>query len=116
MTSLQDFSDDFPFTKEVTRRTWSVYFQDTWDISDTLNLTLGVRHDEYNDFGNATSPRAGLTWAFIKNASLKLLYGEAFHAPSFTQLYTTNQPTILGNQDLDPETIRSYEIGLSYTF
>ncbi|MDQ1271620.1 MAG: hypothetical protein QG591_250 [Planctomycetota bacterium] len=116
LTSLQDFSDDFPFTKEVTRRMWSVYLQDTWDISDTLNLTLGVRHDEYNDFGNATSPRAGLTWAFIENASLKLLYGEAFHAPSFTQLFTTNQPTILGNPDLDPETIRSYEIGLSYTF
>jgi len=90
--------------------------QDTWDITNTLNLTLGARYDQYNDFGDALSPRAGLTWAFIKNASLKLLYGQAFRAPSFTELFTTNQPTVLGNEDLDPETIRTYEVGLSYKF
>ena len=116
LDSLQNFSDTFPFIKEVTRRMWSVYLQDTWDITNTLNLTLGARYDQYNDFGDALSPRAGLTWAFIKNASLKLLYGQAFRAPSFTELFTANQPTVLGNEDLDPETIRTYEVGLSYKF
>ncbi|OHB35549.1 MAG: hypothetical protein A2Y08_04425 [Planctomycetes bacterium GWA2_40_7] len=116
LDSIQDFSSTYPFLKEATRRIWSVYLQDTWDITDTLNLTLGVRHDQYNDFGGATSPRAGFTWAFMKNASLKLLYGEAFRAPSFSEMFTTNQPAIQGNEDLDPETIRTYEVGLSYQF
>ena len=116
LDSVQDFSDTYPFLKETTRRIWSVYLQDTWDITDTLNLTLGARHDQYNDFGGATSPRAGLTWAFIKDASLKLLYGEAFRAPSFAEMYSTNQPALQGNEDIDPETIRTYEIGLSYKF
>ena len=113
---IQDFSDTFPFLKEATRRIWSVYLQDTWNITDTVNLTLGARHDRYSDFGGATSPRAGLTWAFMKDASLKLLYGEAFRAPSFLEMFTTNQPAIQGNEDLDPETIRTYELGLSYKF
>ncbi len=116
LDSLLDFSDTYPFLKEATRRIWSVYLQDTWDITDTINLTLGARHDQYSDFGGATSPRSGLTWAFMKDASLKLLYGEAFRAPSFLEMFTTNQPAIQGNEDLDPETIRTYELGLSYKF
>ncbi len=116
LDSIQDFSDTFPWLKEATRRIWSVYLQDVWDITDTVNLTLGVRHDRYNDFGEATSPRVGLTWAFMKDASLKLLYGEAFRPPTFIEMFTTNQPAIQGNEDLDPETITTYEIGLSYKF
>ena len=116
LDSVRDFSDTYPFLKEATRRIWSVYLQDTWDITDTINLTLGARHDQYSDFGGATSPRTGLTWAFMKDASLKLLYGEAFRAPNFVEMFTTNQPAIQGNEDLDPETIRTYEIGLSYKF
>jgi outer membrane receptor for ferrienterochelin and colicins len=116
LEGMQDFSDTYPFIKEVTRRIESVYLQDTWDITNTINLTLGIRYDHYSDFGGALSPRAGLTWAFMKNASLKLLYGEAFRAPSFQEMYTTNQPAVQGNPDLDPETIRTYEAGLSYQF
>ena len=112
----KDFSESSDFIKEATRRIWAVYMQDTWEITDTLNLTLGVRHDQYNDFGGQISPRAGLTWAFMKDASLKLLYGKAFRAPNFAELFTDNNPAILGNEDLDPEEIKTYEIGLSYRF
>ncbi|NUO08495.1 MAG: TonB-dependent receptor [Candidatus Brocadia sp.] len=112
----KDFSESPDFIKEATRRIWAVYMQDTWDITDTVNLTLGVRHDQYSDFAGQTSPRAGLTWAFMKDASLKLLYGEAFRAPNFVELFTDNNPAILGNEDLDPEKIKTYEIGLSYRF
>jgi iron complex outermembrane receptor protein len=31
-------------------------------------------------------------------------------------MFITNQPAIEGNEDLDPETIRTYEVGLSYQF
>ncbi len=116
LDSVQNFSDTYPYLKEATRRLWSVYLQDTWDITDTVNLTLGARHDQYSDFGGATSPRTGLTWAFMKDASLKLLYGKAFRAPSFMEMFSANQPAIQGNEDLEPETINTYECGLSYKF
>ncbi|HJW87287.1 MAG TPA: TonB-dependent receptor, partial [Candidatus Brocadiaceae bacterium] len=116
LSGMQDFSDTYPFIEEATRQIGSVYLQDTWNLTDDLNLTLGVRHDQYSDFGGTTNPRAGLTWEFIKNASLKLLYGEAFRPPSFADMFSANQPAIQGNKDLRPETIRSYEAGLSYKF
>ena len=116
LDSLQDFTESYPLSREVTRRVWAVYLQDTWDITDTVGLTLGIRHDRYSDFGGTTNPRAGVTWAFMKDASLKALYGEAFRAPSFTEMYATNQPAYGGNEDLKPETIRSFEIGLSYKY
>ncbi|MDE2217675.1 MAG: TonB-dependent receptor [Planctomycetota bacterium] len=116
LASMQDFSNTLPFIKTATRRIESIYLQDTWNVTDTVNLTLGVRHDEYNDFGGTTSPRAGLTWSFMKDASLKALYGEAFRAPSFVEMFTVNQPAILGNENLHPETIKTYEVGLSYNY
>ncbi|HHT9136640.1 MAG TPA: TonB-dependent receptor plug domain-containing protein [Candidatus Wunengus sp. YC60] len=118
LDSIQDFSDSYPQIGKAARNIWSVYLQDTWDITDTLNLTLGVRHDQYSDFGGTTNPRSGLTWAFMKNASLKFLYGEAFRAPSFAEMHAIYQRNSIlrGNEDLDPETVRSYETGLSYQF
>lgn len=112
----QDFSDTYPFMKEATRRVESFYLQDVWDITKTINLTLGVRHDQYSDFGGSTSPRAGIAWAFMKNASLKLLYGEAFRAPSFEEMFAENRSGFQGNENLTPEKIRTYELGLSYRF
>ena len=116
LDGMQNQTDTYNFQQDATRRILSLYLQDTWDITDTVNLTLGVRHDGYSDFGNAISPRTGLTWTFMKDASVKFLYGEAFRPPSFVEMYTTNQPAILGNPDLDPETIKTYEIGLHYRF
>ena len=114
LDSIQDFSDTYPWLKDATRRIGSIYLQDVWDVTNTLNVTLGVRYDDYSDFGGEISPRLGVTWAFIKNASLKLLYGKAFRPPNFLEMFTTNQPAIQGNEDLNPEIINTYEIGLSY--
>ena len=36
--SIQEISPSLP---DRTQRIWAVYLQDTWDITDTLNLTLG---------------------------------------------------------------------------
>jgi iron complex outermembrane receptor protein len=118
LDSVQDFSDTNPQIGSATRNIGSVYLQDTWDITDTINLTLGGRYDHYDDFGGVVSPRSGLSWAFMKNASLKLLYGEAFRAPSFAEMHAVYQKNsiIRGNENLDPETTKTYEAGLSYQF
>jgi|SRR3972149_1283102 len=55
------------------------------------------------------------------NMSLKASYKDVYllvclsHTQLCTDVYT-NQPAILGNEDLDPETIKTYEVGLSYQF
>ena len=116
LNSIKDFSDEFPFLKETTRRIWSFYFQDIWDITKDINITLGLRFDQYTGFSGEINPRAAFSWEFMENATLRLLYGRSFRPPSFVEMFTTNQPALLGNENLKPEILHSYEIGLSYRF
>lgn len=112
-----DFSDTHPFTRDrATRQIWSVYAQDEWNITDDIDLTVGVRHDNFTRFGGTTNPRFGLVWRFVENAHLKFLFGTAFRAPNFRELFLKNQPVILGNSSLDPENINTYEFEVGYNF
>ncbi len=113
----QDFSSDLPFArKTATRQIWAVYLQDEWNITKDIDLTVGVRYDHFTRFEGTTNPRVGLIWRFIEDAHLKLLFATAFRAPNFFELFTANNPVLLGNPNLDPEKINTFEIGLGYNF
>ncbi len=79
-------------------------------------MTLGVRYDHFTRFESTTNPRAGLVWRFMEDAHLKLLFATAFRAPNFFEMFTTNNPVLRGNSNLDPEKVNTYEIGLGYNF
>lgn len=83
-----------------------------------LNLTLGLRYDDYSDFGSSLNPRIGINYKIAKNLRLKGLYGKAFRAPTFQELYDNstigNQYGIKGNDTLRPETIQTSELGLEF--
>jgi len=55
-----------------------------------------------------------LVWNYSYETTMKLLYGRAFRAPSFAELFNVNNPVALGNTGLDPETIDTYEWGIDY--
>lgn len=98
----------------TSRTIWSAVFQDEWQIYDHLYLTTGFRYDDYSDFGNTVNPRVGLVWDVNHKFNTKLLYGSAFRAPSFTELYNRNGPAPLGNKALKPETIDTVEWVVDY--
>ena len=114
LRSVRDLSDIQNWNRSAKRNFKAFFVEDIWDITDDLRLTAGVRWDDYSDFGSEVSPRAGLTWEFSKGYDLKLLYGHAFRAPSFYELYNLRfaDPGL----DLDPETIDTYEISLGAEF
>ncbi|MFW5641100.1 MAG: TonB-dependent receptor plug domain-containing protein, partial [Thermodesulfobacteriota bacterium] len=112
LDSVQDLSDVQNFNIEADREFLAFFIQHLWDITDDVRLTVGARYDDYSDFGSSFNPRVGLTWQFLEEYDLKLLYGRAFRAPTFQELYTQNNPALLGNPDLDPETVDTYEISL----
>ncbi|MBI3582972.1 MAG: TonB-dependent receptor [Nitrospinae bacterium] len=113
---FQDVSNTLNYNKAVDRDVGALYIQDDWKIIKSLNMTLGIRHDNYSDFGGTTNPRAGLIWSFTDDGEIKLLYGGAFRAPNFQELYNINNPSVLGNKDLKPEKINTYEVGAGYRF
>ena len=112
---LVDVSDTaFVFLTEDSRNNSYVFLQDVWLLANDWELTAGLRHDNYSDFGNTTNPRLALVWSTSYKLTTKLLYGEAFRAPSFAQTRAINNPLILGNINLEPEEIKSYELAFDY--
>jgi outer membrane cobalamin receptor len=73
------------------------------------SLVYGARLDEYSDFGRHTSPRLGLVYHPRADSAVKLLYGQAFRAPSAVEIGGA-QNSVLGNPALKPEIIDSYEL------
>ncbi len=87
---------------------YSCYFQDKYRITDNLELTAGVRYDEPDDYDNSMSPRIGLSWSFLDNFNLKLLYGRAYRTPA--------RYLVVSESNLDTEKIESWEVELGYRY
>ena len=112
---LVDVSDTpFVFLNENERENSHVFIQDIWHLADDWELTTGLRFDHYSDFGDTANPRIALVWSARHNLTVKALYGEAFRAPSFGETSSQANPLVLGNPDLEPETLKSYELAFNY--
>lgn len=104
----------FVYMPDITRTVSHLSVQDEWAFAPDWALTAGVRHDHYSDFGGTTNPRVALVWAARQDLTAKLLYGEAFRAPSFAELTVINNPANLGNPSVQPETIKTTELAFDY--
>lgn len=96
-------------------RSWALYLQEQWRLSEYVELTAGVHHDEYPNFqtGGTTNPRAALVLRPTNKTTLKLLYGEAFKAPSIYELYySDDEETAVANPGLGCEKTRTSEVVL----
>lgn len=88
----------------------SLYAQDQIKLGHNVELTAGVRYDTYNDFGSSTNPRLALVWKPSNDNSFKLMYGTAFRAPNFLELYDRNNYADFGNINLNAEEVTTTEV------
>jgi len=113
--------DELSFNDKRSRSIHSIYLQDMYKVNETLQITTGVRYDKYNDFGDSLAPRLTLLWALKPKNSLKFIYGSAFRAPNFLELYDRNNVADFGNPNLKAEKVNTTEIawlnsGENWTF
>ncbi|MNO62540.1 Colicin I receptor precursor [compost metagenome] len=97
----------------------AIYLQDEVSLAEDWALTLGARLDRHEMFGSETSPRAYLVWRATPDLTFKAGYGEAFRAPTLKQISPNyvgaeGPHTFYGNPDIQPETSRSYELGVDW--
>ncbi len=112
---LTNVSDTpFVFLPEKHRDNKYSFVQDVWSLANDWELTAGIRYDAYNDFGDTWNPRLALVWSARHDTTLKLLYVQAFRAPSFAEFRNQNNPVALGNDELDLEEIETFEFALDY--
>ena len=116
LNDLVDVSNDPSevFLLPRTRELYFASFQDEWNFASDWHLTTGVRYDRFSDFGEAINPRVALVWEAAYDLSVKLLYGRAFRAPSFAELFVINNPVVAGTPNLDPEVIDTFELAFDY--
>jgi outer membrane receptor for ferrienterochelin and colicins len=97
----------------------AVYIQDECKLMEKLTFTLGVRHDKHSVYEEVTSPRAGVVYNLGRTV-IKSFYGEAFRAPTFAESYPDlwlgPVVHVMGNNELEPEKMKSYEIGIGHKF
>ncbi len=97
----------------------ALFLQDEISLGSSLMATLGVRVDHHEIFGNETSPRAYLVWQATPELTIKGGYGEAFKAPTLKQISSNyvgaeGPHTFYGNDNIRPETSRSFELAADY--
>jgi len=103
-------------TSDEKRKVFGIYLQDSFQVVENVTGTVGVRFDDYNDVGDTINPRLALVYTPDDATSIKLLAASAFRAPSYVELYHHNNPSSIGNEDLDPEEIQTYELYVQRTF
>jgi len=118
-TNLVDPTTEIELYQAKQRRSVFAYYLQTDYNLNKFAVTLGYRFDNYSDFGSSHNPRLGLVYKALDNLSIKMLYGQAFRAPTFKELYDrTNfyDPYgVIGNEELKPENLKSAELGIEYS-
>ncbi|NMH60385.1 TonB-dependent receptor plug domain-containing protein [Alteromonas ponticola] len=93
-------------------QTASVFVESLARLSDNIDLTVGARFDENSEFDNAFSYRSGISWQHNAHLTTFLSVGKAIKNPTFTERFGYFPGTFLGNQNLQPEHIQEWELGL----
>jgi outer membrane receptor for ferrienterochelin and colicins len=95
---------------------WALFMQDEMRLWKGT-LFLGARYDAYHGFSSGVTSRLSPRVAYLQNISdnttAKLIYGEAYRAPTvYESLYQDGQPaaeTLWANTMLRPELARTFE-------
>lgn len=128
----------------ASRTQWGAYAEFQVPLSDTFEMNLAARFDDYNDFGSSLNPKVAFSYRPLDELVLRASWSTAFRAPSLTQagvqLRTTradfdcsanqavsdlfcegdgglrgNNVLELGNVALRPEESESVSIGFAYS-
>lgn len=140
-SKLSEWKDEITIT-EMTNNyggkgiTYAVFVQDEILILDNLTAYIGFREDWWktkdgyaNQFGtgafsetydsrsdSAFSPKLAIVYKPFESTTLKTSAGQAFRGPSVYELfgtYVSGSTTYSGNPDLKPETVRSWDAGIT---
>jgi iron complex outermembrane receptor protein len=64
----------------------AVFFESVLPVSDTVEVNLKARYDDYSDFGDNVAPAVSARWQVADNVVIRGSYSESFRAPGLDLL------------------------------
>lgn len=117
--ALKDPISKTPNFAKMDRYQWSLFGEDTWNVSDALALTFSGRYDHNEQFGGNFSPKAYAVYTATDNLTVKGGIITGYKAPSLRYSSPDYSMASMGggmlpNTDLGPEKSVTYEGGFAY--
>lgn len=104
--SLVDHVSNFSLIDERERTNQSAFVEDRVSFRNGIELTAGLRFDDFQSFGSELSPRFAGAWIHSGH-KIRAAFGAGFRAPSVGELYSP----FFGNDGLEAERSRTIELG-----
>ncbi len=111
-TEESGFPTNLTTTIDDAQYRYSGFIQADYKIISQLKLLAGIQANKADGIELDINPRLGLIWAPADIVNVKALYSNAFRAPSMFELYL-DHPTLQGTDDLDPEKIKTIDLGVN---
>ncbi len=99
--------------ENLSRRQYALYFNDIYSFWEKWTLNLGLRYDHYSHIDSGYAPKLAFLYNHDSKQNYKLIYQRSFKAPTWIELYGTQQP-FKGNSSLKSETIDTIELAYRY--
>ncbi|MCP4115590.1 MAG: TonB-dependent receptor [Desulfobacteraceae bacterium] len=97
------------FLADENRTIGSIFVQDEFALTDSFNITMGLRYDAYNDLENMLTPRLALIYRFKDHHIFKAQYAEGFKSSTYVkEIYKKMFPSL---EYEDHEKIKTVELG-----
>ncbi|MBN1765073.1 MAG: TonB-dependent receptor [Sedimentisphaerales bacterium] len=117
MEKLQNYepdTDHYQSIRSYDQEPASAYAQFDYKIEDFVKFITGTQWNKSGQGVKDVICRYGIIITPWKNWGVKLLYGEAFRAPVALETDLYDPPILVGNDDLEPETVETYDAQLFY--
>ncbi len=88
----------------------SLYGQVRGDLSDHLSVSVGLRRDSHDTFGDHSLGQVAAAWTVAPGTVVRASFGQGFKAPTLYQLYSE-----YGNLALAAEQADAWDLGVEHT-
>ncbi|MEJ2500581.1 MAG: TonB-dependent receptor [Campylobacterales bacterium] len=116
-TGMVDYSETLPFfDSDAERDTVMVSVQDQMEIGPRISMLYGINIEKTSLSDTQYDPRVSFVFQKNRQHIFKALYSHSHRNPSWQELFVMNTKSGLGNPDLKPETVDTFELAAIHKF
>ena len=109
--ALVDYTELYPFFDQNAKRDTLIFsLQDEYRFSDDLSFIYGFNYEQTSNKDAGLEPRVSMVYQADLENIYKAIYSRSHRNPSWQEMYTMNNHSRVGNEDLEPEKVDAFEL------